>query len=202
MEISKVDEMLVRAAMGKELEGFPLSGEESRALRRWEKADWEKAMDKAYAAMPKKRWCAYSGRSHQVLGQQAERYGLSALTGPTIDLRVLARQIHDFLAKNWLRFERDIEAAELLTGGAANSPNMERYRGYKADLAALEVEEKQGELLPRAEVRAGMLVVAGIIRTMGEHLEREYGAGARELLDAALDDCVVKIGAMFDSVDS
>lgn len=197
LPVSKADEALVRLAMGKEWAGEVLTGEESRALRRWEKAEWEKTCWKVYGSVPKKHYRELSGRQDKVINQQADRYGLSALLGPTVDLGKLLRQFHDFLAKHWLRFEQDIEAAEILTGGNATSPAMERYRGYKADLAALEVEAKQGELLPRSDCRVAMLTVAGIIRTAGEHLDREFGPGAREILEAALDDCVVKIEEMF-----
>lgn len=197
-KIDAEEEALVRVAMGKELGGEALSGEETRALRRWERGEWEKTCWKVYRSVPKKHYVALSGRQVKVLQQQAERYGLSALNaGPSIDLNVLLKQMHDFLAKNWRRFEEEIEAADILTGGAALSPNMERYRGYKADLAKLEVEARQGDLLPRADCRSGMLAIAGVIRTAGEHLEREFGAVAREILEAALDDCVVKIESMF-----
>lgn len=192
-KLSGEDEALVRRAMGKELVGEALTGAESRALRRWEKLERERVAWEVYAAVPKKHYREMSGRQDKVINQQAERYGLSALLGPTVDLRRLLPQLHDFLAKHWHRFEEEIEADSIMTGGAANSPAMERYRQFKGDLASLEVEERQGSLLPRAEVREGLLVIAGVIRTAGEHLEREYGVGARAVLDGALDDAEAKI---------
>lgn len=196
-ELSKGDEALVRLAMGKQLAGARLSAEESRALRRWERHDRESRAWEVYAAIPKRHYCEMAGRQVKVVNQQGERYGLKALLSPVIDLRVLLRQFHDFLAANWMRFEQDIEEAAILSGGSGNSPNMERYRGYKADLAALEVEEKRGDLIPRADARAGMLIVVSRLRAATEQLEREFGIEARAVIDDALDQAAVDIEERF-----
>lgn len=196
-EFSKADEPIVRAAMGKRLAGAKLTSDEQRALARWERHDREQRAWEIYAAVPKRHYCEMAGRQVKVVNQQADRYGLKALLGPTVDLRALLRQFHDFLAANWLRFEQDIEEAAILSGGSGNSPNMERYRGYKADLAALEVEERRGELIPRADARSGMLMGVSRLRTATEQLEREFGIEARAIIDEALDQWAADIEERF-----
>jgi hypothetical protein len=183
---------------GKAAAGERLTRVEAAALARQEKAEEERLRWRLLEAVPKKDYVAMSGRQQKVLDQQADRYGLTALRETKIPIPKLLRQFHDFLAKNWARFEKEIEGDAILLGGPEKgSPAAERYRGYKADLAKLELEERQGELLPRGETRRGMLDVAGIIRTAGEQLDREFGPAAREVLDAALDEATAKIAQMF-----
>lgn len=187
------DDVLLRAVLRKELAGEKLTAAEARVLKRHEREEEERHRWRVYAAIPKKDYVAMSGRQYKIVDEQGERYGLTALKEPVIDLRALLRQVHDLLAAKWHQFGKEIEADALLSGGPGNSPAQERYRSYKADLAGLEVEAKRGELLPRADVKVGMLVVVNLIRSAVEQIDREFGEEARVILDAALSQAVVEI---------
>ena len=179
-----VDDAAVRAALHKELAGEKLSGAELRLVKRYEKAQAERMRWSVYAALPKKDYVAMSGRHYKVIDEQGERYGLKALLEPVIDLRALLRQVHDLLAAKWHQFSKDVEAEALLMGsGSTSSPATERYRGYKADLEGLKVEEKRLDLLPRADVRTDMATLMSMIGTAADDLAREFGPEARVVID-------------------
>jgi phage terminase Nu1 subunit (DNA packaging protein) len=67
-----------------------------------------------------------------------------------------------------------------------DSPNLERYRGYKADLAALELQKKRKEVIDLSLAHEGLGCIAEIIRQAGETLQVKFGVEARDILDAAL----------------
>jgi hypothetical protein len=67
-----------------------------------------------------------------------------------------------------------------------DSPNLERYRGYKADLAALELQKKRKEVIDLSLAHEGLGCIAEIIRQAGETLQGKFGVDARDILDAAL----------------
>lgn len=192
------DEGLVRRAMERQVAGLSLSNAEAQALRVWERLERERVAWEVYAAVPKKHYCEMSGRQVKVVNEQAERYGLDALLGPTVDLRKLLRQVHDFFAKYGARFAQAVdEEAVMAAGLEKGSPAAERYREMKADIEEMKRDGMYGELLPRAEMRKGLAAVASTIRIAGERLEREYGPGAREILDEALDEAEDTIDALF-----
>lgn len=96
-----------------------------------------------------------------------------------------------------------------LTGGpldelivaAGDSPNLERYRLAKAQLAELELERQKGSLLPREKVRSGLGRFAAILRQLGERLGKRHGPEVFGSVNDALDDCQRVIDDEFGRCD-
>ena len=57
-------------------------------------------------------------------------------------------------------------------------------------------------LVPRDEVREGLGRIAIILRGAGDVLQQQYGRGAVELLDEALDDAERVMGRLFGDTDA
>lgn len=160
------------------------------ATRAYETARVKEQRWQVYAAIPKRDWCAMSGRQVRTINEQAERYGLP-LSGRTIDLRAFARAFHDFLADNKYKLARGGDPAangdEMLYADAT-SPALERYRDERAKLAKLERLQREGSLMDREQVHEALGRIASIIRAAGEKLNRTFGREAHSLLDEAIDD--------------
>lgn len=196
--MKSLNDEIVERALTRQSAGLPLSREEAAALRAWERAERERVAWEVYAAIPKRHYVEMSGRQVKVINEQADKYGLPALLGPTVDLRALLRQFHDFLARHARQFAAAIdEEAVMAEGLVKGSPAAERYRSLKADMAELDRDRMRGELLPRAETREALGQVASVIRLAGERLEREHGRDARLILDEALDEAEAGIDAAF-----
>jgi hypothetical protein len=69
-----------------------------------------------------------------------------------------------------------------------SSPNLERWRAARADLAELEREQREGNLIPREEIHDGLVRLAARLRKFGETLQRQFGPEAHRLLEELLDD--------------
>ena len=82
------------------------------------------------------------------------------------------------------RYVRGEEPEGWLAGD--NSPALERYRTARAEREEMTVQTLQRELVPRAELRAGLARLAEILQRCGETLARDYGPGAMEVLERAL----------------
>jgi len=106
-------------------------------------------------------------------------------------------QFHDILAKWGRRAMRQLEEEDLLIGGPKDSRELERLRRAKADLAELELAAKRKEMLPRAEVREGLLRVAAIYKNRGEAWERAFGSAMVVELERLNDEAVEEIKRMF-----
>ena len=99
--------------------------------------------------------------------------------GRTYDLRLLVP---------WYIERRLAEHGDPIMQSGGNSPATERYREAKAALAELDLAERRKELLARSQVHGFMSSFAAVIRRANEALARQYGAGAQQLLNEALDD--------------
>jgi hypothetical protein len=195
----KHDEPLAREALVKLARGEEPTRDEARALKRFEGHQAEQARWRAYEAIPKKDYKAMSGLTDRGIANHRDLYGLSALDGPTVNLSKLLREFHGFLIKHGSRLGPVAgDDALLIAGLEKGSPAAERYRGYKADLAHLELEERRGTLLPRSETRRGMQEVSAIIRGGLEALERECGPLAVDVMTACLDEADARITSMFE----
>lgn len=86
--------------------------------------------------------------------------------------------------------DRPDELAEFAAWAApdAASPEMERYRRARADLAELQLAEKRGALYPADAWDAAMAVLAANLDRLGTDLERRCGAEVRMLLNETLSD--------------
>jgi hypothetical protein len=194
--LSRADQQAAAQAYAKVARGEKLTSREAAALKRFEKDREEQLRWQYYGSIPQKHWRQMSGRQTKVLNEQAARYGLP-FGGPTINLPQLARALHDFLAANAQKLAAD---DELLTG--ASSPALERYREERAALARLDRLEREGELLPRDQVRDALGRIAGIVRAAGDSLARQFGNEALELLVEAVDDAEAEIERIFGDADA
>jgi hypothetical protein len=167
--LSRADQQAAAEAYAKMARREKLSSREASALKRFEKDREEQLRWQFYAAIPQKHWRQMSGRQTKVINEQAARYGLP-FGGPTINLPELARAIHNFLAANAQKLAAD---DELLTG--ASSLALERYREERAALARLDRLQREGQLLPRDQVREAL---AGSPARSGRQAMRWPGSSA------------------------
>ena len=76
------------------------------------------------------------------------------------------------------------------------SPALERYREERAAIARLDRLEREGQLLPRDEVREALGRIAAILRGAGDTLQRQYGQAAADiLLERGVGTAIIKMGA-------
>lgn len=189
-----VDKALVQRAYRKLMEGQDLTRDERALVKRHEKEKEEQLRWRYYASIPQKHWRTMSGRQTKVINEQAARYGLP-FGGPTVNLPALARALHDFLADNAWKLSRDEDP--LMSAGGSSSPALERYREERAALARLDRLQREGDLLPRDQVRAALGQIASLIRGAGDALARQFGAAAVEILEEALDDAAREVERAF-----
>ncbi len=189
---ARVDADLVARAYRKLMDKQELSKEERRALKRHETSKEEQLRWKYYDSIPQKHWREMSGRQAKVINEQAARYGIP-FSGATINLPAVVRALHDFLADNAVKLARDEDP--LMQG--SGSPALERYREERAAMARLDRLEREGDLLPRDEVREALGRVSSILRSAGDTLQRLYGQGALEVLCESLDDAEREIVRCF-----
>lgn len=190
---SSLDRRQAAEAYKKVLAGQELTVREQTALKRFEKEKEERLRWQYYASIPQKHWRDMSGRQAKVINEQALRYDIP-FGGATISLPAVVRSIHDFLADNAHKLAQDDDA--LLQG--AGSPALERYREERALIARLDRLEREGQLLPRDEVRVALGRIAAIVRSAGDTLQRQFGQAAADILLEALDDAGREIERSFE----
>ena len=189
---SQVDADLVKSAYRKVMNGEEMTNEERRALKRHEAEKEERLRWKYYDTIPQKHWREMSGRQTKVLNEQAARYGIP-FGGAAISLPNVVKALHDFLADNAQKLARDDDPDMQGSG----SPALERYREERAAMARLDRLAREGELLPRDEVREALGRIASIIRSVGDMLQRQHGNAALEILTEALDDAQRELDRCF-----
>lgn len=182
----KADQRLAMAALEKQRRGDRPSRDELAALRRYEAELEEGQRLKHFRAIRKAEWRIWSGRQIKVINEQAERYGLP-MGGPTIDLPVFVKALHDFLADN----ARKLAGAESddPTLAGATSPAMERKRQLECRKLELQLEREQGLWIERKRVHDGHGRIGGLLRVAGEALLRQFGPAAQKIFNDALDNC-------------
>lgn len=82
----------------------------------------------------------------------------------------------------------------LMTGDS--SPELERYRKFRADEAEIKVGVLKKQMVPRERLHNSLSRMVTILRGTGDQLQRQFGADAATLLDSALDDCDREILAL------
>ncbi len=194
---ARVDGELVARAYRKVMDRQELTRAERQVLQRHEKQKEERLRWQYYRSIPQKHWRQMSGRQTKVINEQAGRYDLP-FGGAKIDLPAVVRALHDFLADNAQRLAREDDA--LLQGGS--SPALERYREERAELARLDRLERQGQLLPRDEVKLALGRIAAILRGAGDALQRQFGLAAVEVLYEALTDAQREMDRSFGETGS
>lgn len=183
---------ILRRAIQKTVAKEDLTLEEKAALRAHQKIQEEETRWKYYETIPAKHWEAMSGRSTKVRNQQAAHYDLP-FGGPVINLRKLARAIHDFIAKNKYKLARETT----VTMDGPNSPALERYREERAAMAKLVRLEREGKLVDRDEVRQSMQKAGAVIRQAGDTLRKQFGPLAAQILYEAIDDAESEVERAF-----
>jgi Fe-S cluster biosynthesis and repair protein YggX len=181
-----VDQRLAMAVLEKQRRGETPTREEASALRRCEKQLEEEQRLKHFKAVRKGEWATWSGRQVKVINEQAERYGLP-LGAADIDITVLARALHDFLANNARKLAGADDDDPSLAGVA--SPALERKRQFDCQLLELRLQREQGFSIERRLVHEGHNRLGGILRIAGEALQRQFGPAAQKILNDALDNC-------------
>jgi hypothetical protein len=192
-----LDRKLAAEAYKKVLAGQELTVREQTALKRFEKEKEERLRWQYYASIPQRHWREMSGRQAKVINEQALRYGIP-FGGAMISLPTVVRSLHDFLADNAQKLAREDD--ELMQG--SGSPALERYREERALMARLDRLEREGQLLPRDEVRVALGRIAAIVRGAGDTLQRQFGQAAADILLEALDDAGREIERSFQGSEA
>lgn len=195
--ITSADQHLARVAVEKIRRGDHPSRDENAALRRVQLAVDEKKKQAIYRAIPQADWCKLSGRSRQVIRDQARKLGLP-MGAATIDLNILLPALHDLFSR--------ISASEAATGwsAASGSPNGiavddadSRLKMAKAEIAELDLAQRTGQLVKRSDVQQCYAVIAQSMRKASELIGRHHhGAEARRILDERLDHAQSLLDAM------
>lgn len=89
---------------------------------------------------------------------------------------------------------------EMLVAGS--SPNLERFRGFRADREELELAEKRKSLMDVRKIEENLNGISKLIRDAGETLRRQYGDGAYAILGRALDQADIRIDEVFGTPDA
>ncbi len=189
---ARVDSDLVARAYRKVMNREDLTKPERAALKRHEKEKEERLRWQYYSSIPQKHWREMSRRQAKVINEQAARYGIP-FGGALVNLADVVRGLHNFLADNAVKLARDED--ELLQG--SGSPALERYREERALIAKLDRLEREGNLIPRDQVRQTLGRIASILRAAGDTLQRQFGEPAIEILYEALDDADREILRVF-----
>ena len=173
--------------------------QEVAALRRVEQRQDDESRWRHYDSIPKRHWAEMSGRSRQIIIDHAKRHGFPT-ADRTISLPNFLRYLYDWLAKNSRKLHAPETEDEMLIGsGNANSPALERFRSIKADLAAHELREKEGDVIDSGKIRQAHGQMASVLRSASDSLQKQFGPEAHRILDDALEESL-RIGeGIFDT---
>ena len=176
-DLTAVEQERAQAALLKKQGGEEPTSRENDALKKYQAAVEETRRLDYYRTVPKRHYQELSGRSAQVLNEQADRYDLP-LRGATLDLFTVLKAFHDFLAANRLRLKQ-AEAS------AIDWREKEREEAYQ--LKRMDRLERQGQLMPADEVRDGHKLIVAQLRRLGDQLEQHFGPEAREMLNDTME---------------
>lgn len=192
--IDRADQELVSRAYRKTINRESLTRDEQRALKHHERVKEERLRWQFYGSIPQKHWVQMSGRHARLIAKHAAKYNLPC-GGKEISLPAMVRAFHDLLVDNAVKLDQTEE--DLLRASEPASPALERYREERATLARLDRMEREGVLLPRDEVRQNLDLIASILRSCGDTLQRQFGPSALEILHEALDEAEREIDRAF-----
>lgn len=167
---------LAARALEKKRAGKKPSTDESRALRRFEKAADEQKRWEHYATFRKGDLENLTGRNPKQLRDLQSRYGIPT-SGRTLDLGPLLTALIDWIFTHG----RKIKAAEDDVTG-------EELKKWKAERERLKFLVESGQYVPVEEVHTVGVAVARHLRTTGEWLGKHCGREAQERLERALDN--------------
>jgi len=184
-----VDQDLALSAINKRTRGEIPTDREVRALNRLEKRQEEQRRWEYYRSIPLKHWAEMSGRPRKVLYEQAKFYGL-AFGDKEINLPLVVRQLHDFLAKlsrhggKWIRGvidgDYDMEGPQ--------TESLDRLRTAKAEKEEFSLQVLKKKYLPVDEIQDLFAVIASGLRQTLDSLQRQFGPAAMDLVKEGIDD--------------
>jgi hypothetical protein len=182
------------AAAAKVRADKPLASNELAALKRHEKERADETRAHLLATCPKGVFTELTGKRPKVVNDLGTRYGLT-VRGKTVDLGVVLTQLFDLLTRlsrnplkalDALGFPVDDDSLAMAGG---DGPSLERWRAAKAELAEMEVQERRGNLIPRAIVHQSFAIEASLHRTCGAQLQKQFGPEAHDIFNEMLDAC-------------
>lgn len=179
---------IVERAIRKQRAGAALSARERKAFAKWTQEQNERRGLLFLAELPKKFWRQWSGRQHKVLNEQAELYGIP-IGEATIDVRQVARWLHDFLSAHKHVLPELVREGELEPKTVKGKLEAEKVRQLenRNELLEDQLATNRQTLIPRNEIHDYMIRAAGLLRSAGERLEKRFGQEAAEILIDALD---------------
>ena len=181
--MTKDDATLAGDALRKKQAGERPTAREREALTRWTKQRDDRDRLRHYAECPKRVYLDMAATTAKVVIEHAERHSFP-LIGPTVDLAAVIHRLHEFIKEN--RFKLAADDDPLMSG--SDSPHLEKYRKYKANLAELEYYRRLGNWIPREDVHSGLGECAAILRRAGETLQRQFGPDALDVIRGALEE--------------
>lgn len=203
------DELLARAARAKIAAGQRTNREERSALNRVERAEERANLWKSLQSVPKGVYEEMSGRQNKTLNEQADAYGVP-VAGSVVDVTAVVRWIHDLFGKHGqklvpligVRAKPGMDFDDPLMNGPVSEDGdgelwLARYREKKTRLAELELQQKEGTLVAKAEIREVLDRSAGVISRLIEDLERKFGPDAADLAEKAFDGLQREISSSF-----
>ena len=194
----KLDNDLALAALQKRQRGETLSAKELSAIKRFDKRREEKQRWEYYASIPQKHWREMSGRQAKTINEQAALYGIP-FSGATINLSLVVRALHDFLAANGHKLLKE-EDAGLLSGPPTEA--LERLRLVKAMREEFAYQRDLGQWRRADETQTALGVFAAILRQGIETLQRQFGGEARDCMAESLADAYQAMAAVLDGASA
>lgn len=189
---------LAQAARRKREAGKQPNKQEAAALERVTTAAELKLFLAHAERVPKWLWSKWSNRQHKTIAEMAERYGMPAI-GDEVSLPQFVRWVYGFLAANSRKLLAT-DAEDPMSGEL--SPALERWREEKYRLARLDRQERESTYLHVDTVHAGLSLMSGILRKLGESMQRHHGAEAHQLVDEAVDDWERELDRLFGDHDN
>lgn len=177
----------MQRAIRQQQAGVALSAQEQKAFEKWSQEQNERRGLLFLAELPKKFWRQWSGRQHKVLNEQAQLYGIP-LGEATIDVRAVAKWLHDFLSEHKRVLPELVREGELEPKTLKGRLVAQKVRQLENRNRLLEdqLATNRQTLIPRSEIHDYMIRAAGLLRSAGERLEKRFGQDAGDILTDAL----------------
>lgn len=170
----------LKRALGRKLDGLPLSQKDNRELSRHDKDEAERYL----RAVPRVLVRRMTGLTQAKLEATAKRHEIP-IDGAVVDFFALLPAVLDAL-----------EDEEAVNG----SPSLERLRAAKAEHAELDLAKRRGEVVEVAPLQEAMAAMASLGRRRAEAMERAGGAVVRREFEGMLDDWMEAIDRWFPEV--
>lgn len=179
-------EKLADIARDKLARGEQPTQNELRAWNRVEKDYTEHYGQRFVSSITKTQYIAWSGKESPTVYAHADKYGVP-LRGKSVSIPDVIRWMHSYLAGSTRTYTGLDE--ELEPGVNDGSPQLERLRAAKADLAEYERDKKLGELAPISEFKSFLVVWSQRLRQAGEVMAKPTCADPHAVFLDALEDC-------------